>query len=503
MEPITIRGQCFYGGGSRFLINGVAYQLHKNDVPPGEGLGVFGGDAGGVPTRDPLADENLVLLERCLPLFRELELNVLFIYWIDPSRNHDAAMNLLAKAGIYVLVGIFDPFHSIPRHEPLAWYSAANLQHAIRIVDIMSIYTNTLGLFVGCEVVNMAAQTVEVPRVLRAVTRDLKRYMRLCQGETEGEDTRAGGNDDNDGSQASSRIGERGENQAEEECHMGRNSKRRVLPLGYSASDVANVRTPMFQYCAAGPDEEAMDFYALNNYSWLGNVSIQVAGWDRLEQAFHDTPVPVFFSEYGAHNGQPREFHETTKGVYDPSMTDTFSGGVVYEFFWSANRYGLVKLQRLKPTMPQPSPLADVDDGESEVMEGDEGKHAESITVSYGPAAPTAKPERSYSSEPANAGVTEVLQKLPDFENLRKALQRCRHLRTSLSPPPTTTVTAAITRPRPSLPQVSGSWQASPEDVLPTCPLNWDEVEAQIKADWEWVDVGDLVDGSDLGSSGA
>lgn len=58
----------------------MAYQIHKNDVPPSEaGLGTGGGGGGAVSTQDPLADENLVLLERCLPLFRELELNVLFI----------------------------------------------------------------------------------------------------------------------------------------------------------------------------------------------------------------------------------------------------------------------------------------------------------------------------------------------------------------------------------------------------------------------------------------
>lgn len=141
----------------------------------------------------------------------------------------------------------------------------------------MSTYTNTLGLFVGCEVVNAAAETEEAPRVLRAVTRDLKRYMHLCREvaevdvEVEGSSGDGGGDDGCEAS--SSRTG--GENQAESEeedeegRQRGRNSsskskRRRVLPLGYSASDVANVRTPMFQYCVAGPEEEGMDFYAVS-----------------------------------------------------------------------------------------------------------------------------------------------------------------------------------------------------------------------------------------------
>lgn len=258
--------------------------------------------------------------------------------WIDPSRNHNAAMTLLARAGIYVLVvscppltplcsvpalvnplrlprpledfpyderrayhflsmsrltmntplikGIFDPYHSTSRQGPLSTYSsAANMQHAMRIVDIMSTYTNTLGLFVGCEVVNAASQTEEAPRVLRAVTRDLKRYMRLClevaevEVEVEGS---SGGGDDGCEASSSRTTEERGEeNQAgsegkgeegrqlERTRSSSRSSRRRVLPLGYSASDVADVRTPMFQYCVAGPVEEAMDFYAV---SWASLI---------------------------------------------------------------------------------------------------------------------------------------------------------------------------------------------------------------------------------------
>lgn len=220
------------------------------------------------------------------------------------------------------------------------------------------------------------------------------------------------------------------------------------------------------------------------------------------EQAFHDTPVPVFFSEYGAHNGRPREFHETARGLYDPSMTGTFSGGVVYEFLWSANRYGLVKLKRLTSSLPQPSPPSRqprMSVGEDD-MEGEDGKHEDSITVNCGPAPPTIQPKEEedgdthHAETAADVGVTEILQKLPDFENLRKALQRCRDQRVPLSssPPPSPTTTRA--RPRPPFPEVSRSWRASPGAVLPPSPLDWDEVEAQIRADREWLDVGDFVD---------
>lgn len=58
---------------------------------------------------------------------------------------------------------------------------------------------------------------------------------------------------------------------------------------------------------------------------------------ERLE----DTTIPIFFSEYGA-NVNGRLFHET-RAILSSDMTDTFSGGIVYEFFETGNRYGLVK----------------------------------------------------------------------------------------------------------------------------------------------------------------
>lgn len=95
-------------------------------------------------TPDPLAEDRLEELETSIPLFKELGLNTLFVCrslnerllfhpsqggslsyipgktdFIEPSKNHDAAMDLLAKAGIYVVaVGLpfTSPLTPIPTH---------------------------------------------------------------------------------------------------------------------------------------------------------------------------------------------------------------------------------------------------------------------------------------------------------------------------------------------------------------------------------------------------
>jgi hypothetical protein len=52
----------------------------------------------------------------------------------------------------------------------------------------------------------------------------------------------------------------------------------------------------------------------------------------------------MFFSEYGGTARRPRLFEETL-ALYSPQMMDVFSGGCVYEFWYGANRYGLVKMR--------------------------------------------------------------------------------------------------------------------------------------------------------------
>jgi hypothetical protein len=51
--------------------------------------------------------------------------------------------------------------------------------------------------------------------------------------------------------------------------------------------------------------------------------------------------IPIFFSEYGNTSHQLRLFQETT-ALYSPLMSCLFYGGCVYEFWQSANGYGLV-----------------------------------------------------------------------------------------------------------------------------------------------------------------
>jgi 1,3-beta-glucanosyltransferase GAS5 len=90
-------------------------------------------------------------------------------------------------------------------------------------IDCMAQYPNTLGLIVANEVLNSGDSTIASP-VIRAVTRDVKSYMATAAEIT----------------------------------------GQRQLPVGYSASTCHLILKPTLDYFAAGPSEEAIDFFSVS-----------------------------------------------------------------------------------------------------------------------------------------------------------------------------------------------------------------------------------------------
>lgn len=211
-------------------------------------------------------------------------------------------MRLLADAGIYVVLVLSSPFYSINRLDAVKSYNLDLLQHFFMKLDSMAKYANTLGVIVAAEVVNDVPST-PAAEIVKAVVRDVKRYVKLKSELTE----------------------------------------QRVLPVGVSASDVLALRKPQFQYFCAGNTEESVDFFTLCNYSWVGNSSMEMSGYNNLIDLFSDTTVPVFFSEYGGKVWDHRTFQET-KAIFSPRMTTVFSGGCAYELFMHSNKYGMVDI---------------------------------------------------------------------------------------------------------------------------------------------------------------
>ncbi|EKG19813.1 Glycolipid anchored surface protein GAS1 [Macrophomina phaseolina MS6] len=290
VPPIVIKGQKFFysNNGTQFYMRGVAYQPEYN---------ADAASASDDPNNryiDPLADPETC--KRDLEYLKELNTNTIRVYAVNPEMNHDECMTALQDAGIYVVADLSSPGRSIISDDP-SWDDSLYDRYT-SVIDALAPYNNTLGFFAGNEVSHRANNT-DASAFVKAAVRDSKAY-----------------------------IAER---------------NYRAIGVGYATNDDAEIREAMEDYFNCGSQEESVDFWGYNIYSWCGDSSFRESGYDEQVEKFADYPVPVFFAEYGCNVVQPRKFTDIPV-LYGDQMNDVFSGGIVYMFHQEANDYGLVTI---------------------------------------------------------------------------------------------------------------------------------------------------------------
>lgn len=276
ITPITTKGNAFFKGDKRFFIRGVDYQ------------------PGGSP--DPIADE--AACKRDVEKFKELNINTVRVYSVDPSKNHDVCMKALSDANIYLLLDVNSAKTAINRANPTCSYNAFYLKNVFDVSDAFSKYDNTLGYFAGNEVIN-DEKTTGAAKFTKAVIRDLKAYIK--------------------------------------------NHSQRQVPVGYSAADIKTNRKEQIEYFTCGDAASAADFWGHNDYSWCGDSDFTKSGYKDLVSDFKGLNIPIFFSEFGCNAATTRPFTEI-KSIYSTDMSGVLSGGLVYEYSQEDNNYGLVKV---------------------------------------------------------------------------------------------------------------------------------------------------------------
>ncbi|KAI8376025.1 Glucanosyltransferase-domain-containing protein [Radiomyces spectabilis] len=283
INPITIKGHKMFDANTKeqFFIKGVAYQ------PRNEGTGKNA-------VVDPLADA--AACQRDAPLMKQLGLNVVRVYEVDPRKNHDACMKAFADAGLYLLLDIATPKFSINRKLPE--YDVRLFSAYRATIDAFAGYPNTLAFIAGNEVTNDKTNT-EASAFVKAVIRDTKQYIR--------------------------------------------HTKKRYIPVGYASNDDEFIRDAIKDYFNCGNEDEQTDFFGVNLYEWCGSSSFEKSGYADRTRDFSSYSKPVFLTEYGCNLVTPRPFTEV-EALYSSQMTDVWSGGVVYEWTQENNRYGLVKI---------------------------------------------------------------------------------------------------------------------------------------------------------------
>ena len=207
---------------------------------------------------------------------------------------------------MYMILDVNTPLpgEALTSVEPWTSYHEEYLNRTFAIVEAFKDYPNTLLFFSGNEVIDREESAEFGPRYVRAVTRDLKNYIKR---------------------------------------HADR-----AIPVGYSAADVREVLFDSWNYftCSIdGEDDDASraDVFGLNSYSWCGDATFESSTFSDLVEGFKDSSVPIFFSEFGCNEVTPRLFSEIGT-IYGDEMNEVFSGGMVYEYTMEDNNYGIVQL---------------------------------------------------------------------------------------------------------------------------------------------------------------
>ena len=222
---------------------------------------------------------------------------------LDNTKSHAKTMQLLAEAGIYVLVGLSTASLAINRLAPTQSYTTGFLDHYFSTIDCIADFPNVLGLISSNEVINSEASMKAAP-VLKAVIRDCKSYIAL---------------------------------------RHAHDQRKRLVPVGVAATDKPDYWIKQARYFTTGSDPMAnLDFFAVNSYNLSGRTSTRTSCWQQIIDHFRGCPVPLFLSEYSTEAGRQGSFKETVP-LYERPMTEVFSGGCVYELCWGPNGFGLVK----------------------------------------------------------------------------------------------------------------------------------------------------------------
>ncbi|KAJ2905819.1 beta-glucanosyltransferase [Zalerion maritima] len=290
LPPIIQSGtKFFYENGTQFFMKGIAYQ---------QDVAAAGGESTSDTYLDPLADEDAC--SRDIPIMSAAGTNTIRTYAIDPTSDHSACMKLLDEAGIYVVSDLSEPSTSINRDDP-EW-TVELFDRYKAVVDELEQYSNVIGFFAGNEVSNNASNT-GASAFVKAAVRDTKAY-----------------------------ISDQG---------------YRWMGVGYAANDDDEIREYISEYFNCNGEDESIDFWGYNIYSWCGSdSSFEISGYDKQVEFFSNYSVPVFFAEYGCNtvDGADGRVFDETEALYSDEMTDVFSGGIVYMYFEETNDYGLVSI---------------------------------------------------------------------------------------------------------------------------------------------------------------
>lgn len=250
-------------------------------------------------------NNNLVNGTQCAidaPIIQKLGANVIRVFSVDPTLNHDSCMKAFSNAGIYVILDLATPSFQIDPNNP-QWNTTLRDEFA-KVIDNFQGYDNLFGFFSGNEVVSNAS-TSPAAAYVKASIADMKAYRDTMQ--------------------------------------------YRAIPIGYTATDISSpvdLRTVQQDYFDCGNASIAADFYGVNRFTWCGDSSFTASGYSELYDQAAGYDIPTFLSETGCTSStstsQPNRTFDDQVALLGRQMNDRFSGAIVYEWHQEKSNFGLV-----------------------------------------------------------------------------------------------------------------------------------------------------------------
>jgi len=347
LSPIVVKGNFLYDSatGNRWFSKGTSYNPRSSTFNPNgrsKGRGCEPGDAKYTGyTADIIADEFEARWSEDLEAIANMGANTVRLFNVDAGRDHTKFMKKAESLGIYVIVPLnskdygFLPAFPSPRcyTENMTFQVAAAdgstrpygnvgvnvLSYGKQIVKQFSKFDNTLFFTVNNEFAMHDKNGFAGFQCVKALTRDIHQYQKSCS------------------------------------------ENMRRVPLIYSDYDMgAPDRGEIAKYltCALESEDDAIDVYGLNAYSYCNQAypggakadNFDYSPYKDIRKDFADLPVPMLFTEFGCVEGDFLSFcpykggrtWPDVKWFFNSEMGEIVSGAIAYTYEQDYEERGMV-----------------------------------------------------------------------------------------------------------------------------------------------------------------
>ncbi|GAX10076.1 hypothetical protein FisN_2Lh345 [Fistulifera solaris] len=296
LPTIEVQGYKFFDShtGEEFVVRGIDYYPRPNY-----------GDLNH-NSLDLFSSQYRHIWERDVVYLQNLKVNVVRLYAVNASLNHDEFMHAMERAGIYVIVALAHdcPTCAVTRDAAPDCYPPELKWQGQRVIRAFRQYNNTLAFSAGNEVNHFAPpnQPEWNAPCQKKFIRDMRKYMASCPG--------------------------------------------RQIPIGLVSAD--NEREDLAQYynCDEQDDYNRAEWYGINTYvscDGAAQTYSDAPGFKLLEESFAQLnySIPVLLTEFGClsdsfptidgYEGQ-RNFLQGKWLLEEPSLREQFNGGIAFEY---------------------------------------------------------------------------------------------------------------------------------------------------------------------------